>query len=61
MLIQDWIDKKLTDIASKLPTIVYTDPASFAFGFNVGYKEALLDLDKFLDEIKEQTYNNILF
>jgi len=61
MLIQDWINDKFKDIAGKLPTLVHTEPASFASGFNVGYKQALLDLDKFLDEIKEQTYNNIFF
>jgi hypothetical protein len=60
LLIQDWIDKKFKDIASKLPTLVHTEPASFACGFNVGYKQALLDLDQLLEEITEEAHNNNL-
>ena len=45
MHIQDWINGKYKEISSKLPTLVHDDPASFSCGFNVGYKQALLDLD----------------
>lgn len=50
MSIQEWINSKFAEIAEKLPTLVHTDPASFACGLNTGYKQALLDLDIFLEE-----------
>jgi hypothetical protein len=50
MTLQDWIDEKIADIAKKLPTLVHTDAASFSCGFNTGYKQALLDLDRFLED-----------
>lgn len=50
MIVQDWIDEKLKEIASKLPTLVYTEPASFSCGYNVGYKQAMLDLDRLLED-----------
>jgi len=49
MLLRNWIDEKLLEIASKLPTLVHTDPASFACGHNMGYKQALLDLDNLIE------------
>lgn len=48
MSLQDWIDSKLAEIATKLPALVHNEPASFSCGFNTGYKECLLDLDGFL-------------
>lgn len=48
MYIQDWIHEQLKDIATKLPTLVHTEPASFACGYNAGYKRALLDLDNII-------------
>ncbi len=54
MSLQEWIDSKFKMIADKLPTLVHQDPASFACGYNVGYKQCLLELDRFLqDEITE--------
>lgn len=50
MTLQHWIDKGFEKIAAKLPTLVHTEPASFACGYNTGYKQALLDLDRFLKE-----------
>jgi hypothetical protein len=50
MSLQDWIDEKIADIAKKLPTLVHTEPASFSCGFNTGYKQAMLDLDRFLED-----------
>jgi hypothetical protein len=56
-LLNQWIDSKLADIAKKLPTLVHQDAASFACGYNTGYKAALLDLqhnlDSLMDNIKE--------
>lgn len=46
MTTQQWIDSKFAEIAKKLPTLVHTEPASFACGFNTGYKQALLELDR---------------
>jgi hypothetical protein len=50
MSLQEWIDKKIADVATKLPTLVHTEPASFSCGFNTGYKQAMLDLDRFLED-----------
>ena len=50
MSLQDWIDAKIADVATKLPTLVHTEPASFSCGFNAGYKQAMLDLDRFLED-----------
>ena len=50
MTTQQWVDSKLADIATKLPTLVHTEPASFSCGFNTGYKQAMLDLDRFLED-----------
>lgn len=49
MNIQDWINDKFEEIASKLPTLEHTEPASFSCGFNVGYKQALLDLERYME------------
>jgi hypothetical protein len=43
-LLNQWIDKKFTEVAAKLPTLVHSEPASFSCGFNTGYKQCLLDL-----------------
>lgn len=48
MTLPRWIDDKLKSVAEKLPSLVHTEPASFACGFNIGYKQALLDLSLFL-------------
>lgn len=54
MTIQEWIDHKLALIANKLPDLIDENPASFKCGHAMGYKQALLDLDKFLEkEINE--------
>lgn len=50
MLLNDWINNKLSDVAKKLPTLVNKAPESFACGYQMGYKHALLDLDKFLQD-----------
>lgn len=48
MTLQEWIDHQLAIIAEKLPQAVHQDPASFACGYNSGYKAAMLDLERFL-------------
>jgi hypothetical protein len=50
MFIQDWLNDKLKEIAGKLPTLVHNDPASFACGFNTGYKQAMLDLEHQIED-----------
>lgn len=50
MILQDWLNDNLSEIARKLPTLVHTEPASFSCGFNTGYKQAMLDLDRLLEE-----------
>ena len=54
MELQKWIDSKIAEIALKLPTLVHSDPASFSCGVNVGYKQAMLDLDRFIEDRKEE-------
>jgi hypothetical protein len=49
MSLRDWIDEKLSEIAQKLPTLVHEEPASFACGYNAGFKSALLELDRILE------------
>ena len=53
MTINDWIDEKFKDIAGKLPTLVHTEPASFSCGYNVGYKQALLDIERIIEHGSE--------
>jgi hypothetical protein len=49
-LVSDWIDTKLAEIGTKLPTLVHTEPASFSCGYNVGYKQAILDFEKIIED-----------
>ncbi len=50
MNLHEWIDSKFAQVAEKLPQLVHTEPASFACGYNTGYKQALLELDRFLED-----------
>lgn len=50
-VINEYINGKFKDVASKLPTLVHTEPASFSCGFNTGYKQAMIDLEHFLEDI----------
>ncbi len=53
--IQQWIDLKLEEISKKLPNQVHENPASFACGYNVGYKQAALDLQNFIvHEVRDE-------
>ncbi len=45
--LQTWIDEKLAIIANSLPETV-KKPASFKCGHDMGYKQAMLDLEHFL-------------
>lgn len=51
-LINDWINSKLTVIANKPSSLSHQDSASFACGYNTGYKQALLDLERFMNDQK---------
>lgn len=42
---EKYLNDKLEEIATKLPMLVQ-NPASFACGHAMGYKQALLDIDK---------------
>lgn len=55
MTLQEWIDNKISEVATRLPTLVHTEPASFSCGFNTGYKQAMLDLDRFLEDKNESS------
>jgi len=57
--IEQWIDSKLLEIAEKLPGLVHSDPASFACGYNSGYKKALIELDMYIQELKNKTIDCI--
>jgi len=50
--VDDWVDRKLAEIAERLPEIIHSDPASFSCGFNAGYKQAVTDLAKILGDIE---------
>lgn len=45
MYIQDWINDKYKEIAGKISTLVHMDTSGYSFGFNIGYKQALIDLE----------------
>lgn len=48
--LQSWIDKKIGEIGRLLPELVYTNPSSFKCGLNMGYKQALLDIDRIIHD-----------
>lgn len=52
--IKEWLKDRITEIATRLPTSVHKDPASFACGYNVGFKAALLQLDALIEESEGQ-------
>ena len=52
--IKKWINNKLKEVGEKLPKLIHNDPASFACGYNAGYKNALLDIEKFLFKEEER-------
>jgi hypothetical protein len=47
--LQQYINIKLAAIAQSLP-ITVDKPASFACGYDTGYKQAMLDLERFLED-----------
>lgn len=59
MGIEEWINTKIAEIATKLPTLVHTEPASFSCGYNMGYKSAMLDLDRFLEGEERGTMESL--
>jgi hypothetical protein len=44
-----YIDEKLAEISYQLPELVFQNPGSFECGHRMGYKQALLDIERFLD------------
>ena len=44
-----WVDEKLRRIAEMPEILSHTDASSFNCGFNAGYKQAVLDLDRLLE------------
>ena len=53
-VVQDWIDERLKDIADKFPKLVDQDASVFKCGHATGYKQALMDLDSFLEDKKHE-------
>lgn len=43
------INDKLKEMADKLPPAVKNDPADFYCGHTMGYKQALLDMQSFIE------------
>jgi hypothetical protein len=59
-LLNNWIDSKLADIANELPGLIYDNPATFRCGHKTGYKQALLDLEKFMNGLNlSDNFKNI--
>ncbi len=57
MTLPEWINSRLSYIAKLLPQLTHDEPASFACGYNAGYKNALLDIQGFLkDEDKSISF-----
>lgn len=40
-----WIDKKLAEVAKRLPKLVDEHPESFLCGYNTGFKQCLIEID----------------
>jgi hypothetical protein len=53
-IIRCWLDKKLSEIAKRFPNEIEENASSFQCGHTMGYKECLLDLDKFMDETNDE-------
>ena len=49
-ILNDWIDSKLAEIVNKLPSLIEQNPAGFECGYNAGYQQALLDLERFMND-----------
>jgi hypothetical protein len=50
MIIQNFIDNKIKEISKKLPSLVDKSPGSFACGHEMGYKNALLDMERLMTD-----------
>ena len=50
-IINEWIDSKLACVGNALPSLIETEPDSFMCGHEVGYKQALLELEDFIDTL----------
>lgn len=48
MDIKEWINERVASIVNKLPTLSHTDTSIFSYGYRIGYKQALLDLDRLM-------------
>lgn len=48
IILQDFINNKISEIAKTFPELVHERPASFECGHKMGYKQALLDIDNLL-------------
>lgn len=61
--LNELIDSKLSDIALKLPSMVHSDPASFSCGYNTGYKNFLLYIERFFEECADlsEEFKNVYF
>jgi hypothetical protein len=53
MTIDEFINQQFAMIAKLLPEAVARWPASFNCGWATGYKKALLDMDRFLEDKAE--------
>jgi hypothetical protein len=53
MTIDDFINNKFEMIAKLLPDAVDKNPAGFECGWATGYKQALLDIDRLLEDKEE--------
>jgi hypothetical protein len=52
--VRQWLNEKMEAISKKMPDLVHSEPASFACGFNIGYKQCVLDLTRYLDSSAKQ-------
>lgn len=49
-IVRQFINQKLIEIAHVMPDMVRDEPSSFGLGNIYGYKQALLDLDRLLED-----------
>lgn len=54
MSINEWIDKRLSELLTKCPRVIPTEAEMFVGGYNVGYKKCLEDFKKMLLDENEE-------
>jgi hypothetical protein len=52
MDIKEWIYNKFSEVSERMETLVHSEPASFACGYNVGYRQCLIEIEKMICDME---------